>query len=167
MTGTEAIATIFVPYGQGRGRGLDVTELGVHGVELDRLVALGLPVLIRLLAITPAGGGVPADVPGLGITAASAPALDEIVGTSQAVYDVFAAAIRYVGEHGAGIPGDDFADAEYDVPGHAERAAAFLALSAAAGCPYPDDPAGQLAQAAQATLRRWASPRARRQRRGQ
>jgi len=209
MTGTEAIATIFVPYGQGRGRGLDVTELGVHGVELDRLVSLGLPVvpgltvpvshaaslarpevaqaaidllqqvagrrfgdpdhpvLIRLLASTPAGGGVPADVPGLGITAASAPVLDAIVGTAQAVYDVFAAAIRYVGEHGAGIPGDDFADAEYDAADHAERAAKFLALSAAAGCPYPDDPAGQLAQAAQATLRRWASPRARRQRRGQ
>src|SRR5579862_520738 len=209
MTGTEAIATIFVPYGQGRGRGLDVAELGVHGVELDRLVALGLPVvpgltvpvshaaslarpevaqaaidllaqvagrrfgdpahpvLIRLLASTPAGGGVPADLPGLGITAASAPVLDEIVGSSQAVYDVFAAAIRYVGEHGAGIPGDDFADAEYDVPSHAERAAKFLALSVAAGSPYPDDPAGQLAQAAQATLRRWASPRARRQRRGQ
>jgi pyruvate,orthophosphate dikinase len=209
MTGTEAISTIFVPYGQGRGRGLDVTELGVHGVELDRLVALGLPVvpgltvpvsnatllarpevaqaaidllaqvagrrfgdpehpvLIRLLASTPAGGGIPADLPGLGITAASAPALDEIVGTSQAVYDVFAAAIRYVGEHGAGIPGDDFADAEYDAPSHAERAGKFLALSVAAGCPYPDDPAGQLAQAAQATLRRWASPRARRQRRGQ
>ena len=209
MTGTEAISTIFVPYGQGRGRGLDATELGVHGVELDRLVALGLPivpgltvpvshatllarpevaqaaidllaqvagrrfgdpehpVLIRLLASTPVGGGIPADLPGLGITAASAPALDEIVGSSQAVYDVFAAAIRYVGEHGAGIPGDDFADAEYDVPSHAERAEVFLALSAAAGCPYPDDPAGQLAQAAQATLRRWASPRARRQRRGQ
>jgi len=209
MTGTEAISMIFVPYGQGRGRGLDVAELGVHGVELDRLVALGLPivpgltvpvshatllarpevaqaaidllaqvagrrfgdpehpVLIRLLASTPVGGGVPADLPGLGITAASAPVLDEIVGSSQAVYDVFAAAIRYVGEHGAGIPGDDFADAEYDVPSHAERAAAFLALSVAAGCPYPDDPAGQLAQAAQATLRRWASPRARRQRRGQ
>ena len=45
MTGTEAISTIFVPYGQGRGRGLDATELGVHGVELDRLVALGLPVV--------------------------------------------------------------------------------------------------------------------------
>ena len=42
-----------------------------------------------------------------------------MVGTSQAVYDVFAAAIRYVGEHGAGIPGDDFADAEYDVTSHA------------------------------------------------
>jgi pyruvate,orthophosphate dikinase len=209
MTGTEAVSMIFVPYGQGRGRGLDVTELGVHGVELDRLVALGLPVvpgltvpvshaaslarpevaqaaidllaqvagrrfgdpahpvLIRLLASTPAGGGVPADLPGLGITAASAPALDEIVGSSQAVYDVFAAAIRYVGEHGAGIPGDDFADAEYDVTGHSDRVHKFLALSTAAGCPYPDDPAGQLAQAAQATLRRWASPRARRQRRGQ
>jgi pyruvate,orthophosphate dikinase len=209
MTGTEAVSMIFVPYGQGRGRGLDVTELGVHGVELDRLVALGLPVvpgltvpvshaallarpevaqaaidllaqvagrrfgdpahpvLIRLLASTPAGGGVPADLPGLGITAASAPALDEIVGSSQAVYDVFAAAIRYVGEHGAGIPGDDFADAEYDVTSHSDRVHKFLALSAAAGCPYPDDPAGQLAQAAQATLRRWASPRARRQRRGQ
>jgi pyruvate, orthophosphate dikinase len=208
MTGTEAISTIFVPYGQGRGRGLDVTELGVHGVELDRLVALGLPVVpgltvpvshaaslarpevaqaaidllqqvagrrfgdpghpavIRLLASTPVGG-VPADLPGLGITAASAPVLDEIVGTSQAVYDVFAAAIRYVGEHGAGIPADDFADAEYDVTSHGERVGKFLALSAAAGCPYPDDPAGQLAQATQATLRRWASPRARRQRRGQ
>jgi pyruvate, orthophosphate dikinase len=201
--------TIFVPYGQGHGRGLDATELGTHGVELDRLVALGLPVvpgltvpvshaaslsrpevaraaidllqqlagrrsgdpahpvLIRLLASTSAGGGVPADLPGLGITAGSAPMLDEIVGTSQAVYDVFAAAIRYVGEHGAGIPGDDFADAEYDAASPAERAGKFLALSAAAGCPYPDDPAGQLAQAAQAMLRRWASPRARRQRRGQ
>src|SRR6202035_4695416 len=94
------------------------------------------PVLIRLLASTPVGGGVPADLPGLGITAASAPALDEIVGSSHGV-------------------------------GHAYRAAAFLPLSAAAGCPYPDAPAGQLAQAAQATLRRWASPRARRQRRGQ
>jgi pyruvate,orthophosphate dikinase len=209
MTGTEAVATIFVPYGQGRGRGLDVTELGVHGVELDRLVALGLPVvpgltvpvshaaslarpevaqaaidllaqvagrrfgdpehpvLIRLLASTPAGGGVPADLPGLGITAASAPVLDELVGTSQAVYDVFAAAIRYVGEHNAGISGDDFADAEYDVGAASDRVQKFLALSVAAGAPYPDDPAGQLAQAAQATLRRWASPRARRQRRGQ
>src|ERR1700733_9841506 len=45
MTGTEAITTIFVPYGQGRGRGLDATELGVHGGDRDRLVALGLPVV--------------------------------------------------------------------------------------------------------------------------
>ena len=45
MTGTEALAAIFVPYGQGRGRGLDEMELGAHGVELDRLVSLGLPVV--------------------------------------------------------------------------------------------------------------------------
>jgi pyruvate,orthophosphate dikinase len=206
MTGTEA----FVPYGQGRGRGLDATELGVHGVELDRLVALGLPVvpgltvpvsqapslarpavaraalgllrrlagrplgdpahplLIRLLASTPAGSaGVPVDVPGLGITAASAPALDELTGADGTIYEIFATVIRYVGEHGAGIPCDDFADAEYTAASPAERAGTFLELSAAAGFPFPDDPAAQLARAAQATLNRWASPRARRQRRGQ
>src|ERR1700730_10783214 len=114
MTGTEAISTIFVPYGQGRGRGLDMAELGVHGGELDRLVAMGLPigpclpvlvshatllarpevaqaaidllaqvagrrfgdpehpVLIRLLASTPDGGGAPTDLTGIGGIAAAA-----------------------------------------------------------------------------------------------
>src|SRR5271154_6490162 len=209
MTDTEAVSTTFVPYGQGRGRGLDATELGAHGVELDRLVALGLPVvpgltmpvshatslaqpdvaraaidllqqltgrhfgdpahpvLIRLLASTPVGGaGVPADLPGLGITAAAAPRLDEMVGSGGAIYDVFAAVIRYIGEHGSGIPGDDFAEAEYATSSHAERVEEFLELSATAGFPFPDDPADQLARAAEASLRRWASPRARRQRRG-
>jgi pyruvate,orthophosphate dikinase len=209
MTGAEAVSMTFVPYGQGRGRGLDATELGAHGVELDRLVALGLPVvpgltlpvshaaslarpevaraaidllqqlsgrqvgdpahplLIRLLASTPAGGaGVPADLPGLGITAAAASGLDEIVGSGGAIYDVFAAVIRYVGEHGSGLPGDDFAEAEYAASSHAERAEGFLGLCATAGFPFPDDPADQLARAAEAALRRWASPRARRQRRG-
>ena len=209
MTGTEAVSTIFVPYGQGRGRGLDAMELGAQGVELDRLIALGLPVvpgltvpishaaslvrsdvaraavdllqqvagrrfgdpahplLIRLLASTSLGStGVPADLPGLGITAASAPALDQMVDSAGAIYDVFAGVIRYVGEHGAGIPGDDFADAEYAASSHAERVEKFLELSAAAGFPFPEDPAEQLARAAEATLSRWASPRARRQRRG-
>ena len=121
MTGTQAVAAIFVPYGQGRGRGLDEMELGAHGAEVDQLVALGLPVvpgltvpiwhaaslvrpdvagaalnllqqvagrrfgdpehplLIRLLASTSVSrAGVPADLPGLGITAASAPGLDQI-----------------------------------------------------------------------------------------
>src|SRR5215204_5073952 len=32
-----------VPYGQGRVRGLGPDELGVHGDQMDRLVALGLP----------------------------------------------------------------------------------------------------------------------------
>jgi pyruvate,orthophosphate dikinase len=210
MTGTEAVSAIFVPYGQGGGRGLDEMELGTHGVELDRLVALGLPVvpgltvpishaaslvrpdvagaavsllqqlagrhlgdpghplLIRLLASTSMGSaGVPADLPGLGITAESAVALDQLVGSGEAIYDVFAAVVRYVGEHGAGIPGDDFADAEYDAASHSDRARRFLALSAAAGYPFPDDPGEQLARAAEAVLSRWASPRARRQRRGQ
>jgi pyruvate,orthophosphate dikinase len=219
MTPTESAARFLVPYGEGRDRGLDEAELGTHGVELDRLVRLGLPVvpgltvpvshaaslarpevakaaidllrqtsgrslddpadpvLIRLLASTPAAGGsagggsaggrAPADLTGLGITAGSAPVLDAIAGGSQAVYDVFAAAIRYVGEHGAGIPGDEFADAEYDAPTPKDRARRFAELSAAAGFPYPADPAEQLARAAQAALRRWASPRARRQRQGQ
>jgi pyruvate,orthophosphate dikinase len=209
MTRTEAVSTIFVPYGQGRGRGLDEMELGAHGVELDRLVSLGLPVvpgltvpishaaslvrpdvagaalnllqqlagrrfgdpehplLIRLLASTSVSSvGVPADLPGLGITAASAPTLDRMVGGG-AIYDVFAAVIRYVGEHGAGILGEEFADAEYTSSSPAERAEKFLALSAAAGFPFPPGTADQLARAAEATLSRWASPRARRQRRGQ
>jgi pyruvate,orthophosphate dikinase len=125
------------------------------------------PLLIRLLASTSASSvGVPADLPGLGITAASASALDQMVGGA-AIYDVFAAVIRYVGEHGSGIPGDDFADAEYTSSSPAERADKFLALSAAAGFPFPPGTADQLARAAEATLSRWASPRARRQRRGQ
>jgi pyruvate, orthophosphate dikinase len=210
MTGTEAVSTIFVPYGQGRGRGLDETELGAHGAEVDRLVALGLPVvpgvtvpvshaasltrpdvaraaidllqqvagrrfgdlehplLVRLLASTPASGaGIPVDLPGLGITAASAPDLDEIVGCGGAIYEVFAGVIRYVGEHGSGIPDDEFAEAEYVTSSHQERVVKFLELCTAAGFPFPGHPAEQLACAAEAAQRRWASPRARRLRRRQ
>ena len=58
MTSTRTTSAYFVPYGQGQARGLDVHELGSHGVELDRLVALGLPV-----------------VPGLSIPASHAQAL--------------------------------------------------------------------------------------------
>src|SRR4051794_9414314 len=210
MTNEQTLSAIFVPYGQGRARGLDDAELGTHGVELDRLVALGLPVvpgltvptshgpslaepetahaavellqqlagrrvgdpghplLVRLLASTPQpGSGTPADVPGLGMTEESAEVLDEIVGSGHAIYDVFASAVRFVGEHAAGIPGDDFADAEFDADGHRARALAFLELSESAGEPFPDDPAEQLARAAAAVLRRWRAPRARRQRRNQ
>ena len=45
MTSTDAVSAIFVPYGQGRARGLGEDELGNHGVDVDRLVALGLPVV--------------------------------------------------------------------------------------------------------------------------
>jgi pyruvate,orthophosphate dikinase len=211
MSQTEAAAAIFVPYGQGRARGLEEAELGSHGVEVDRLFALGLPVvhgftvpvthaptlaepevaraavemlqqlagrqmgdpthpvLIRLLASMPAAGSAraPIDLAGLGITTGTVAALDELVDSDSAVYDVFASVIRYIGEHGAGISGDDFADAEYTSSNLTERVTAFLDLCKSAGAPFPDDPAEQLASAAAATMRRWNSPRARRQRRGQ
>jgi pyruvate, orthophosphate dikinase len=211
MTDQQTLSAIFVPYGQGSARGLDEAELGAHGVEMDRLVALGLPVvpgltvpashvasladpvvahaavellqqlagrrigdlghplLIRLLASAaqPGGSGTPADVPGLGINTASSEALDELVGSDGAIYDVFAAAIRYLGEYGVGIPGDDFADAEFGMADHASRAKAFLELSAAAGHPYPEDAGQQLSQGAAAVMSRWRSPRMRRQRRNQ
>jgi pyruvate,orthophosphate dikinase len=211
MTTHSSPSAIFVPYGQGKARGLDDSELGTHGVELDRLVALGLPVvpgltvpishaaslaepavaraavdllqqlagrhigdpehpmLVRLLASTSQTGtsGTPVDLPGLGVTAASAEVLNTLVSSDGAIYDVLAAAVRYVGEYGAGIPGEEFADAEYDAVDHAARAKAFLELSAAAGHPYPDDPGEQLAAAAAAALRRWDSSRSRRQRRNQ
>jgi pyruvate,orthophosphate dikinase len=80
---------------------------------------------------------------------------------------VFAAVIRYLGEHASGIDGDEFADAEYTTATLPERVRAYLELCASAGAPFPDDPAEQLARAATAMRRRWASPRARRSRRGQ
>lgn len=59
-----------VPYGQGRIRGLDAGELGTHGIAMDRLVALGLPV-----------------VPGLTVPAGSAASLCE-PGTARAALDL-------------------------------------------------------------------------------
>lgn len=44
-----------VPYGQGRARGLGADVLGIHGVEMDNLVALGLPVVPGLTV--PIGSG--------------------------------------------------------------------------------------------------------------
>ena len=211
MTHTANTAlTMFVPYGQGTARGLGDAELGRHGVEVDRLVGLGLPVvpgltvpmvharslaepstaraavellqqlagrrlehpshpmLIRLLAgpSSAGGAGTGADLPGLGVTRRFVAVLDELVGSNGAVHEVFAGVVRFVGEHALGVAADDFADAEYSTGTPAERVNAFLALCADAGHPFPDDPAEQLALAAQATLNRWASPRARRQRRG-
>ncbi|NGO41461.1 putative PEP-binding protein [Streptomyces ureilyticus] len=59
-----------VPYGQGRIRGLDAGELGTHGIAMDRLVALGLPV-----------------VPGLTVPAGSAASLCE-PGTARAALEL-------------------------------------------------------------------------------
>ncbi|SNS87139.1 putative PEP-binding protein [Rhodococcoides kyotonense] len=46
-----------VPYGQGRARGLGADVMGVHGVEMDNLVALGLPVVPGLTVPIGSGAG--------------------------------------------------------------------------------------------------------------
>ncbi len=51
---SAAPGRILVPYGQGRSRGLDADELGAHGAAMDRLVALGLPVVPGLSRARPA-----------------------------------------------------------------------------------------------------------------
>ncbi|MFC8194009.1 putative PEP-binding protein [Streptomyces sp. NPDC057298] len=53
LTPPGAPGRVLVPYGQGRIRGLDAHELGAHGAAMDRLVALGLPVVPGLTV--PAG----------------------------------------------------------------------------------------------------------------
>ncbi|GAB2971215.1 pyruvate, phosphate dikinase [Streptomyces pseudoechinosporeus] len=67
---THTPSHALVPYGQGRIRGLDAGELGTHGIAMDRLVALGLPV-----------------VPGLTVPAGSAASLCE-PGTARAALDL-------------------------------------------------------------------------------
>ncbi|MFC4469436.1 putative PEP-binding protein [Streptomyces xiangluensis] len=67
---THTPSHALVPYGQGRIRGLDAGELGTHGIAMDRLVALGLPV-----------------VPGLTVPAGSAGSLCE-PGTARAALDL-------------------------------------------------------------------------------
>ncbi|WP_215451512.1 putative PEP-binding protein [Streptomyces sp. ATCC 21386] len=47
---------LLVPYGQGRTRGLEADELGAHGAAMDRLVALGLPVVPGLTVPAGAAG---------------------------------------------------------------------------------------------------------------
>ncbi|MDK1346924.1 PEP-utilizing enzyme [Streptomyces sp. 378] len=53
LASSEVPGRVLVPYGQGRIRGLDADELGAHGAAMDRLVALGLPVVPGLTV--PAG----------------------------------------------------------------------------------------------------------------
>lgn len=67
---SEAPGRLLVPYGQGRIRGHDADELGAHGAAMDRLVALGLPV-----------------VPGLTVPAGAAASLCE-PGTARAAVDL-------------------------------------------------------------------------------
>ena len=70
-----------VPYGQGGARGLGVDEIGEHGVQFDRLVALGLPT-----------------VPGVTVIAGSSRLLCEPVAAERAVQLVEELAGRKVGD---------------------------------------------------------------------
>ncbi len=70
-----------VPYGQGHARGLDAAELGVHGMEMDSLVRLGLPT-----------------VPGLTIPASHAGDLTDVTVARGAVDLLSALAGRRVGQ---------------------------------------------------------------------
>ncbi|TPQ21623.1 putative PEP-binding protein [Streptomyces sporangiiformans] len=72
-----------VPYGQGRIRGLDAGELGTHGIAMDRLVALGLPV-----------------VPGLTVPAGSADSLCEPETARAALELVEQLSGRQIGDRG-------------------------------------------------------------------
>ncbi|MFJ9903457.1 putative PEP-binding protein [Streptomyces sp. NPDC101152] len=72
-----------VPYGQGHSRGLGADALGTHGTAMDRLVALGLPV-----------------VPGLTVPAASAASLGEPDTARAAVELVEQLSGRRIGDRG-------------------------------------------------------------------
>ncbi|NEC88546.1 putative PEP-binding protein [Streptomyces sp. SID12501] len=65
-----------VPYGQGRIRGLDADELGAHGAAMDRLVALGLPVVPGLTV--PAGAA--ASLCGTDIAEAAVALVEQLAG---------------------------------------------------------------------------------------
>ncbi|MGY1815322.1 putative PEP-binding protein [Blastococcus sp. SYSU D00820] len=65
---TPRSTEFLVPYGQGAARGLGPDEIGEHGAQFDRMVALGLPV-----------------VPGLTVVAGSASLLTDPVGAQRAV----------------------------------------------------------------------------------
>lgn len=49
----SAAKEAFVPYGQGRARGLGASSLGRHGIQMDDLMALGLPVVPGLTVPLP------------------------------------------------------------------------------------------------------------------
>ena len=118
MTGTDAVSAIFVPYGQGRPRGLDQDELGNHGADIDRLVALGLPV-----------------VPGLTVPVTHAASLGEIEVARVAV-DLLQ---QLVGRH----IGDLTHPVLIRVPARPRRRAC---LDGAAPWPRPPRPAGSWAR---------------------
>ncbi|MFC8433038.1 putative PEP-binding protein [Streptomyces sp. NPDC057253] len=208
---TDSPGRVLVPYGQGRIRGLDADRLGSHGAAMDRLLALGLPVvpgltvpagaaaslcetdtaeaavelveqlsgrrvadparplLLRLSASAPTEvAGLPPDLACLGFSPTRADDLSAVIGSADALYEVWAGTVRMIAEFALDVPAAVLDDALLDTPGPKARVELLLSLTAEHGSrPFPDDPAQQLALAARALLGRWDSPRARRSRRAQ
>lgn len=202
-----------VPYGQGRARGLGAEVMGVHGVEMDNLVALGLPVvpgltvpvgmgaeladretanttvdlleklavrgiwpairterrpmLMHLLCSAPVPvSALPPAISVIGLSSRNIDALVEVIGREKAIYDSWAATLRFVAEGALDIDCDELDDVDDDHPDSRTRVPALLELiEDSTGSPFPTDPAEQLGLAATAMLARWASPRGQRARR--
>ena len=205
------VSTPLVPYGQGRARGLGAAALGVHGDEMDRLVALGLPVvpgltvpvghaeeltdpavarsavdlvsqlagrtvgdpahpvLLRLVASAPLpAAGLPPEVVAIGLTPGNVDGLVGVIGRDGDLHQAWGALLRLLAEDALGVDPAERDDALAGIPAPRDQLSALLALCATSGLgPVPEDAAGQLALAATAVLRRWASPRGARARRTQ
>ncbi|KUO09361.1 putative PEP-binding protein [Streptomyces sp. DSM 15324] len=150
----------------------DTAEAAVALVEQlsgRRIADLARPLLLRLSASAPTGiAGLPPDLACLGVTPAGADGLCAVIGSEDALYDVWAATVRVIAEYALDVPGALLDDALLDTPGPRARVKVLLSLVAEHGSrPFPDDPAQQVALAARALLARWDSPRARRSRRAQ
>jgi len=210
-TAPTPLSTPLVPYGQGRAQGLGAAELGVHGDEMDRLVALGLPVvpgltvpvgyaedltdpsfarsavdllsqlagctvgdparpmLLRLVVSAPLpAAGLPPEVTAIGLTESNVDGLREVIGRDGDLYEAWGAQLRLLAEDALDVDPDDRDDALAGLPAPRDQVRTLLSLCANTGSrAFPEDAAGQLALAAAAALRRWASPRGRRARRTQ
>ncbi|WP_449351355.1 putative PEP-binding protein [Streptomyces shaanxiensis] len=197
-TASASPGRVLVPYGQGRIRGLGADELGAHGAAMDRLLALGLPVvpgltvpagaaaslceadtaeaavelveqlsggavgdparplLLRLSASAPTEvAGLPSpDLACLGLSPARADELSAVIGSGDALYEVWAGTVRMIAEYALDVPAAVLDDALLDTPEPRALVEVLLSLVAEHGSrPFPDDPAQQLALAASALPR--------------
>lgn len=154
-----------------------LTEAGTAGAAVElleqlagrRLCSGDRPMLMRLTASAPVtAAGLPPDLPALGLGPKTLPAALDAVRRDQIVHQVWATTLRIIGEHALDTPADVLDDVLLDTTDPLRRVEELLAAIARDGsAPFPDDPAEQLALAADALLTRWRSPRAQRARRAQ
>jgi pyruvate,orthophosphate dikinase len=200
-----------VPYGQGSARGLGLDEIGSHGAQFDRLVALGLPtvpgvtvvassarvltdpvaaqravqlveeiagrrvtdpqrpMVLRLSASAAAEvAGLPPVLSAIGLDVERAERVGEIIGRIDEAIPFYRTFIRTLAEHALGVDVDDIEDVLFDVSDPREQIRALLELCETKGKgPIPEDPAEQVALAAEAFFAYWDAPRAQRARAAQ